>query len=126
MNVVPFGEKELEEYLERFDDGIRDDFEIYSNFIGGNLRDEDGKELSEEMKTDIKEALEKSLGIEYYEDATIINLIGFIFCGEGAFRYEGIDSSGIIQIRDVNGDSGLLSTKKITDQATRAQNKDNP
>jgi len=127
MNVMPFGEKELNEYLERFEDGICYELALYFRLINpaDPHVDEEGNELSEEEIKDVREELEKSLGIEYYESATIINVIRFIFCDEGAFRYEGFESSGIIKIIDVNGDSGLLSLKKITNQATKARNDDN-
>ena len=56
-------------------------------------------------------------------DAIIINLIGFIFCGEGAFIYKGKDSRGI-EIRDVNGEEGYLLQGKLFDPVADAIKKE--
>lgn len=125
MKAVPLGEKELEKYLKRFDEGIRNDFTLYLASREDNLVDGEENEFSEEMKKGIAEELEKSLGIEHDgENVIIINVLGLVVCDEDFFIYKGIDSLGNIEIRDVNGDTAYLINGKFPDPVADAINKE--
>jgi hypothetical protein len=124
MEIVPFGDKELEEYLEKFDEQICDEFEVYMQLNrpdpGISLTDENGDELSEDVKKIMLEELEKSLGVE----DTIINLIGLVVSDFGIFIYKGIDPLGNIEIIDVNRQSGIFHNGKIFNPVEDAKNKE--
>ncbi len=124
MKAVPLGDNELEDYLTRFDEGIRDDFTLYLGSVEDTLVDGEGNEFSEEMKKDIAEELEKPLGIEHDGNVTIINVLGLVICDEEYFIYKGIDSRGNIEISDVNGDTGYLSSGKFFDPVEDAKDKE--
>ncbi len=124
---VPFDEYDLREYLSKFDKRTQDDFEIYIKLKSDDVLDNNSKPLSESLKKEISESLKESLGVELFENIELFNLLKLVLVyGDdiGFYKFEGIDSRKIIEIKDANGDTVYLSKGRFFDPVEDAINKE--
>ncbi|OGM10734.1 hypothetical protein A2Z22_00760 [Candidatus Woesebacteria bacterium RBG_16_34_12] len=121
---IPLSEKEITDHILKFDRAIQEDYNLFQAIMNEEkMTDENGNELSEEKTKEMKEKLEEALGIEYYENIAIINVLGLVVSDESDFFiYKGTDSRGVIEFRDANGDTGYLThDRKIFDPIADAK-----